>query len=75
MVKVMSYPTCKYRAVARVVMVGGLGSGCCTCSFVLALVCCVSGYIDSSSTLSLTGAEEEGHAATEDAKEVPAATG
>ena len=25
-VVVMSYPTCKYRAVARVVMVGGLGS-------------------------------------------------
>ena len=45
----MAYPTCKYRAVARVVMVGVLGGWDCTCSFVLALVCCVSGYIDSSS--------------------------
>ena len=51
----MAYPTCKYRAVARVVMVGVLGSECCTCSSVLALVCCLSGspllhrlFIDSS---------------------------
>ena len=31
--------------VARVVMGVGLGSGCCTCSFVLALVCFVSGSL------------------------------
>ena len=29
--------------VVKVVMVGGLGSWDCTCSFILALVCCVSG--------------------------------
>ena len=43
-VVMMSYPTCKCRAVARVVMVGVLGVMDCTCSFDLALVCCVGSF-------------------------------
>ena len=56
-------------------MVGGLGGWDCTCIFVLALECCVSDSLLCSSTLSLTGVGEKGHAATEDGKEIPAATG